>query len=105
MAIRKSKEAKEAEVVKTTKKVSAKTVKKDTAKVAKAVSNAAKDLRALTEQQLQAALKTAKEDLMNAQKMLKANELPSSHVIRKTKKLIARIHSVITEKNNERSEK
>lgn len=93
--------AKKEEVVR---KVSAGSVKKDAAKAAKAVSDTAKDLRNLTEQQLQAALQTAKEDLQNMQKMLKSNELPASHAIKKTKKTIARIHSVITEKNNERSE-
>ncbi|MCL1876934.1 50S ribosomal protein L29 [Candidatus Saccharibacteria bacterium] len=96
------KEVKEAEVAK---KVSAKDVKKDAAKVAKAVSETAKDLRALTEQQLQGLLQTAKADLLRAQKMLKSNELPASHVIRKTKKLIARIHTVLVEKSNEKEAK
>ena len=96
------KDAKEAEVVKETKaKKTAKTaVKKDAKKATEAVVNLAKDLRSLSEQELHAALKTAKEDLTVAQKMLKANELPSSHVIRKSKKLIARIHTVLTEVND-----
>ena len=100
MAVKK--EAKEAEVVTEgkTKKTSTKTVKKDAAKTAKVTTDTVKDLRELNEQELQTALKTAREDLLTAQKMLHANELPSSHVIRKTKKLIARIHTVL----NERSE-
>jgi ribosomal protein L29 len=87
------KDAKEAEIL-----------KNDVAKTAKAVTETAKDLRALTEQQLQAALQTAKDDLQMAKKMLKSNELPASHVIKKTKKKIAQIYTVLTEKNNERSE-
>ena len=63
-----------------------------------------KDLRGLSETELQAALKTAKEDLLNAQKMLRANELPSSHVIRKSRRMIARIHTILTEKNNAKKE-
>ena len=96
------KDAKEAEVVKETKaKKTVKTaVKKDAKKATEAVVNLAKDLRNLSEQELHAALKTAKEDLTVAQKMLKANELPSSHVIRKSKKLIARILTVLTEVND-----
>ena len=90
---------------KVVKKVSASDIKKDAAKVAKAVSQTAKDLRGLTEQQLQAALQTAKEDLLVAQRMLKSNELPASHVIRKTKKQIARIHAVLTEKSNDKEKK
>jgi len=104
MALKKStKEIPEAEVVKETKvkKVTSKTVKKDAAKVAAAAKQAAKDLRVMTEAELQKALTTAKEDLQLAQKMLKANELPASHVIRSTKKQIARIHSVLTEKIRE----
>lgn len=101
------KEAKEAEVVKKTetKKVSSKVVKKDVAKVAKAVGQTAKDLRNMTEAELHAALKTAKEDLLTAQKMLKANELPSSHVVRKTKKLVARVHTVLSEVKNNKETK
>ena len=85
---------------KTTKKavVTTKTVKKDVAKAAAAIGKTAKDLRELTEQELHAALKTAKEDLLAAQKMLKANELPSSHVIKKSRQVIARIHTVLAEK-------
>lgn len=79
-------------------KATTKTVKKDAAKVAAAVSKTAKDLRELAETELHAALKTAKEDLLNAQKMLKANELPSSHVVKKSRRTVARIHTVLSEK-------
>jgi ribosomal protein L29 len=98
MALRK----KEATVVK---KVSARDVKKTAEKVASTVSDTARDLRTLTEQQLRTALKTTKEDLLAAQKMLRAKELPSSHVIKKTKKQIARIYLVIEEKSKEEKEK
>jgi len=97
---------KEAEIVReksAAKKVNAKTVKKDVAKVAKSVAETAADLRKLTEAELQAALKTAREDLLAAQKMLRANELPSSHVIRKMKRQIAKIHTILTEKTWEKS--
>jgi ribosomal protein L29 len=59
------------------------------------------DLRKLTETELQTALQTAKEDLLATQKMQRANELPSSHVIRKARRTIARIHTILTEKSKE----
>lgn len=108
MAINQKKvDAKEAEVVKPTKakKVSTKDIKKDVKAVSKSVSQAANDLRALTEAELHNALATAKADLVEAQKMLHANELPSAHVIRKSKKLIARIHTILTEVTNSKEEK
>ena len=83
---------------KTTKKeVAAKIVKKDFAKTAK-------DLRGLTEQQLHTALADAKKDLSNAQKMLKANELPNTTVVKNSRKFIAKIHTVLAEKVNEGKE-
>jgi ribosomal protein L29 len=105
MAIKKKADAKEAEVVKSAKKVSTKAVKKDVAKVVKSVLETAADLRKLTVAELHAALKTAREDLLATQKMLRANELPSSHVIRKNRRQIARIHLVLTEKLNEEEAK
>lgn len=107
MATSKKTEVKEAEVVKSTKakKVSSKDVKKDVKKVAKSVGQAAKDLRTLTEQELHEVLATAKEDLMSAQKMLRANELPGSHVIKKSKQFIARVHTVLTEVKNNKEAK
>ncbi len=80
--------------------MTAKTVNKDPTKGASAVGKTAKDLRELSEQELHAALATAKEDLLAAQKMLKANELPSSHVIKKSRQVIARVHTVLAEKIN-----
>ena len=76
---------------------SAKTVKKDLAKTAK-------DLRELTEKDLQIALAEAKKDLQNAQKMLKANELPNTTVVRNSRKMIAKIHTVLAEKINQGKE-
>ncbi|HMQ09375.1 MAG TPA: 50S ribosomal protein L29 [Candidatus Nanoperiomorbaceae bacterium] len=100
------KTTKEAEVVKTkAKKVSTKDIKKDVKAVGKSIANTTKDLRALGEAELHNALATAKADLVEAQKMLHANELPSAHVIRKSKKLIARIHTVLTEVTNSKEEK
>ena len=78
-------------------KVTPKTVKKDIAKTAK-------DLRALTEQELHEALAAAKNDLLNAQKMLKANELPNTTVVKNSRKFIAKIHTVLAEKINEGKE-
>jgi ribosomal protein L29 len=95
-----AKETKAKQPVKTT----TKTVKKDAAKVAAAVNQTAQDLRGLTEPELHAALETAKEDLLTAQKMLRANELPSAHVIRKSRRVIARIHTILTEKINSEKE-
>lgn len=81
-------------------KLTTKAVKKDAAKAIAAAGQTIKDLRNLTEQELHAVLKTAKQDLLSAQKMLRANELPSSHVIKKSRQVIARIHTVLTEKIN-----
>ncbi|MFZ2560064.1 MAG: 50S ribosomal protein L29 [Candidatus Nanoperiomorbaceae bacterium] len=77
--------------------VTAKTVKKDVAKTAK-------DLRALSENDLQKVLATAKADLLNVQKMLKANELPNTAVVRKSRKMVAKIHTILTEKINQGKE-
>jgi ribosomal protein L29 len=76
------------------KEVSAKVVKNDFAKTAK-------DLRALTEKDLHEALATAKKDLLNAQKMLAANELPNTTVVKNSRKFIAKIHTVLAEKLRE----
>ena len=107
MATTKKTAATEAKVVKSTKttKVSTKDIKKDAKKVATSLAHAARDLRALTEAELHAALATAKADLIEAQKMLRANELPSAHVVKRSKKLIARIHTVLTEVTNSKEEK
>jgi ribosomal protein L29 len=97
---KKADKVKEAEVVKTTK--SAKNeAKKTAANAAAAVGKTAKELRELSEQELHTVLETARNDLLSAQKMLKANELPSSHVIKKSRRVIARIHSLLAEKTKE----
>ena len=104
---KKTTDAKEAKVVESTKtkKVSTKDIKKDAKAVTTSVANAARELRSLSEAELHAALATAKADLLEAQKMLRANELPSAHVIRKSKKLVARIRTVLTEVINSKEDK
>ena len=82
----------------------AEAVKKNAAKVAKAVSQTAASLRDLTEAELHKALQTAKEDLLMMRKMLKANELPSSHAIKAGKKKIAQIHTILTEREGSKNE-
>ena len=58
------------------------------------------DLRSSSQAQLNNALIEAKADLKKAQQMLKAGELPASHVIKQMKAKIARIHTVMTESKN-----
>lgn len=82
-------------VKKTVKKAA---VKSDAKKVAKNTKDLMKDLRDLTLTELNASLREAKGDLQKTQKMLRQNELPSSHVIRETKHRIARIKTVMSEK-------
>ena len=67
-------------VKKTTKADKKAAVKKDAENVKKSTADLMKDLRALTDAELNKALVEAKADLKNAQKMLKAGELPASHV-------------------------
>lgn len=75
-------------------------VKADAKKVKKDVKNLMSDLRGLSEAELNKALIEAKDDLKNAQKMLKAGELPASHVIKQMRAKVARIHAVMTEQSN-----
>ena len=75
-------------------------VKADAKKVKKDVKNLMSDLRGLSEAELNKALIEAKDDLKNAQKMLKAGELPASHVIKQMRAKVARIHTVMTEQSN-----
>ena len=65
-------------------------IKKDAAKAKKATADLMKDLRSLTNAELNKALVEAKDDLKKAQKMLKATK-------------IARIHTVMTEQENEQT--
>lgn len=78
-------------------------IKKDVAKAKKATADLMKDLRSLTNAELNKALVEAKDDLKKAQKMLKAGELPASHVIKQMRTKIARIHTVMTEQENEQT--
>lgn len=87
---------------KTTAKAS---VKKDVKDIKNKAIKLAADYRAMTIEELNLSLQEARADLLKAQKMLKANELPASHVIRQMRTKIARIHTVMTEKNNERKSK
>lgn len=89
-------------VKKTTKKAE---VKKDVKAVKQTTADLLKDLRSLTEADLNKALIEAKADLKKAQQMLKANELPASHVIKQMKGKIARIHTVMTEQKNNKEAK
>lgn len=74
--------------------------KKEAPVAKKSTADLMADLRKMTVAELNKALVEAKDDLRNAQKMLKAGELPSSHVIKQTRQKIARIHTVMTEQNN-----
>ena len=76
-------------------------VKKDVKSIKKSAAQLISDLRGLSNVELDKALVEANDDLVRAKKMLKANELPASHVIRQIKTKIARIHTIITENNKE----
>lgn len=90
---------------KVTKAVKKAEVKHDAKKAVKATAELLKDLRTMTVADLNGALIDAKADLKKAQKMLKSNELPATHVIKNMKTKIARIHAVMTEKQNEKEAK
>ena len=68
-------------------------------KTSKTVTNSISDLRSLSAVELQKKLLTARQDLLEAQKSLKANELANPHVVTKMRKEIARIMTVISELN------
>ena len=59
----------------------------------------AKELRELTAQQLEAKLKELKEELFNLRFQLAINQLENPHKITDIKHDIARVMTVITEKN------
>ena len=63
----------------------------------KNITNSISDLRKLSVEELQKLLHTARQDLLEAQKSLRANELANPRVISKMKKEIARILTVISE--------
>lgn len=74
---------------------------KQNAKLAKrSTADLLNDLRSSSQAQLNNALIEAKADLKKAQQMLKAGELPASHVIKQMKAKIARIHTVMAESKN-----
>ena len=74
---------------------------KQSAKPAKrSTADLLNDLRSSSQAQLNNALIEAKAHLKKAQQMLKAGELPASHVIKQMKAKIARIHTVMTESKN-----
>ncbi|MCL2174228.1 50S ribosomal protein L29 [Candidatus Saccharibacteria bacterium] len=79
-----------------------KKIKKITASDKKTVTNSMADLRKLSAQELQQKLQTIRADLLAAQKSLRANELVNPRVIRRTKKEIARIMTVIAEMSSSR---
>ena len=59
----------------------------------------AKELRELTSQQLEAKLKELKEELFNLRFQLAINQLDNPHKITVVKKDIARVMTVLQEKN------
>lgn len=80
-------------------------VKKDVKDIKKSAKELVDDLRGLSDAELNKALIDAKADLKKAKQMLKANELPASHVIKQMKTKVARIHTVMTEKSNNKEAK
>jgi ribosomal protein L29 len=73
-----------------------KTTKKTVKKVESKSTNSMADLRALSNEDLQKRLSTIRADLLLAQKSLKADELANPRVVRKMRREIARILTVIT---------
>jgi ribosomal protein L29 len=68
------------------------------AKSEKSSPKTSADLRALSQADLQTTLTAARQDLLTAQKMLRANELPSSHVIRQNRRQVARLLTILNQK-------
>jgi ribosomal protein L29 len=79
----------------------AKKVKKITASDSKATSNSVADLRTLPVSELQKRLQTARADLLTLQKSLAANELANPYAVKKQRREVARILTVITELSQE----
>jgi len=67
----------------------------------KEVQNKASDLRSKSIEELQKLLATDRADLLEAQKSLRANELANPHAVTKMRKEIARILTILAEKNKE----
>lgn len=62
--------------------------------------NTAKELREKLSAQLEKDLQTAKKDLLELQKSLAANELANPHAVKKMRREIARIKTILAEKSN-----
>lgn len=73
---------------------------KTSSKVKKLEGSKVEDLRKMSLDELQKALQTGRKDLLEAQKSLKADELANPHAVKKLRKEIARIMTVMTEMNN-----
>lgn len=101
MALGKKKDEK---ATKTTVKKVSQSTKATAKKAEKNLFASAAELRNLDAKELQKNLAEAREDLLNKQKMLKANELPSTHVIRETRRQIARLKMILSEKEREDQE-
>jgi large subunit ribosomal protein L29 len=63
----------------------------------------ASDLRASSVAELHTALAEARQSLLENKRSLAAGELPNPRVVAKTRREIARIHTVLTEKSLETS--
>ena len=70
---------------------------KKTTKVTNKKVNTVADLRTKSISDLDKILITAKQDLLQAKKSLKADELANPHVVTKMRKEVARIKTVMTE--------
>lgn len=77
---------------------------KDKAKKQDKSKNTAKELREKLSAQLENDLKVAKKDLLELQKSLAANELANPHAVKKMRREIARIKTILTEKSKSNNE-
>ena len=85
-----------------------KKVKKITAGDSKTVTNSVADLRTLPIDELAKRLQTARVDLLALKKSLSANELANPYAVKKQRREVARILTVMTEvkkSNNDNEEK
>jgi large subunit ribosomal protein L29 len=89
-------------------KANPKVKKVEAKKTTKSVTFSIADLRKLPVDELQNKLQTARADLLEARKSLAANELANPRVVRKMRREIARILTIIAEttptRHSERSE-
>jgi len=85
-----------------------KKVKKITAGDSKTITNSVADLRTLPVDELAKRLQTARADLLALKKSLSANELANPYAVKKQRREVARILTVMTEvkkSNNDNEEK